>query len=195
MVPPSKTFPPEQKNCAFIHVRRHTSTDMVAPSCSGTSRWSFVLQGPDDSAHSFLAEPSLCASHHSGEQDSTPAYLTRPTPLLYYLLFYTGPLNTRSFRLHTLAACHRYMTPGALNPSFMRSGFQTFHVNAITHQTLHSQSLKHNKAGPVFPIFRKRHLHFCNKYQLCPDAGWSVDTQTTRNISGRVFETEETVLG
>lgn len=133
---------------------------MVAPSCSRPSRRSVVLQGPDDSAHSFLAEPSLCASHHSDKQDSTPAYLTKLTPLFYYLLFYMGPLNTLSFRLRTLAPCHRYMTPGALKPSFMRGRFQTFHVNAITHQSLDPQSLKHNKAGPVFPFSKISTLTF-----------------------------------
>lgn len=98
-----------------------------------------------------------------------------------------GPLNTRSFRLCALAACHRYMTPGALNPWFMRSRFQTFHVNAITHQTLDSQSLKHNKAGPVFPLLRKWHLNFCNKYQPNPGAVWSLGTQATLgNCSGTV---------
>lgn len=140
---------------------------MVAPSCSRPSRRSVVLQGPDDSAHSFLAEPSLCASHHSDKQDSTPAYLTKLTPLFYYLLFYTGPLNTLSFRLRTLAPCHRYMTPGALKPSFMRSRFQTFHVNAITHQSLDPQSLKHNKAGPAFPFSKISTLTFGTNRLIC----------------------------
>lgn len=178
-----------EKLCIHTCQETHIHTDMVAPSCSRTSRRSVVLRGPDDSAHSFLAEPSLSASHHSDKQDSTPAYLTRLIPLLYYLLFYMGPLNTRSFRLRTPAACHRYMTPEALNPLFMRSRFQTFHVNAITHQTPDSQSLKHNKAGPVFPLFRNWHLNFCNKYQPCPGAVWSVGTQATlHNCSGPVSD-------
>lgn len=144
-----------EKLCIHTLQETHIHTDMVAPSCSRPSRRSVVLQGPDDSAHSFLAEPSLCASHHSDKQDSKPAYLTKLTPLLYYLLFYMGPLNTLSFRLHALAPCHRYMTPEALNPSFMRSRFQTFHANAITHQTPYSQSLKHNKGGTSIPVIPK----------------------------------------
>lgn len=147
---------------------------MVAPSCSRPSRRSVVLQRPDDSAHSFLAEPSLCASHHSDKQDSAPAYLTKLTPLLYYLLFYTGPLNTLSFRLRTLAPCHRHMTPGALNPSFMRSRFQTFHVNAITHQS-------------QFPITQAQQSRTGTKYQPRPGALWSL-IDRPRTIVHKVFD-------
>lgn len=44
-----------------------------------------MFQGLDDSAHSFVAEPSLCASHPSDKQDSGPTYLRQLTPLLLNL--------------------------------------------------------------------------------------------------------------
>lgn len=60
-----------------VHACRETMTN----SCSRQSRRSFGLQKLDDSAHSCLAEPSLCASHPSDKQDNMPAYLTELTPL------------------------------------------------------------------------------------------------------------------
>ncbi len=70
------------------------------PSCYRQSRQSVVLQRRDDSAHSFLAEPLLCASHPTDKQDSRPTYLTEPPPLSTAFYFTWGPKHTKLPTLH-----------------------------------------------------------------------------------------------
>ena len=64
-------------------------------SCYRQSRRSVVFQRPDDSAHSFLAVPSLCASHPSDKQDSMPTNLTELTPLSTTFYFTRGSKHTK----------------------------------------------------------------------------------------------------
>lgn len=79
----------------------HTFTQIRwLPSCYRQSRRSVVFQRPDDSAHSFLAVPSLCASHHSDKQDSMPTYLTELTPLSTTFYFTRGTKHTKLPTLH-----------------------------------------------------------------------------------------------
>lgn len=122
----------------------HIRTDTVAaPSCSGQSRRSVELQRSDDSAHSFLAEPSLCASHRSGKQDSMPTYLTKLTPLLYCLLFYTGgpPQHTKLPTPHRPATWHwRLQIPLSCAADFCRPILTLSPIKAPR-----SQSLKHSR--------------------------------------------------
>lgn len=112
-----------------------------------------MLQGPHDSAHSFPAQPSL-ALPHIVPTNRTALRLVLPGRLLSSATFFftRGPSARQASASRTLAACRRDVTPEALNPCCTPSGFQTFRVNAVTRQTLRSQSLKRNKARTGIPV-------------------------------------------
>lgn len=179
-----------EKLCIHTCQETHTFTQIWwLPAAPGRQDGASCYRGPMTLL--IPSWPSLRSLPHIIPINRTALRLILPDWLLSSTTFFFtwGPSTREASDSAPPAACHRYMTPEALNPLFMRSRFQTFNANAITHQTPDSQSLKHNKAGPVFPLFRNWHLNFCNKYQPCPGSVWSLGTQATlHNCSGPVSD-------